>query len=96
MDFVVNTEFNVKLLEVQNAPKSQFIPETCDENTPTKFKWACDLGTKISNDVVNVAFELASKQRQHSNGEVQLPKTSHLKQILYDKTTFEKLLSNLP
>ncbi len=82
VDFLLTDTFELKLMEFQNAPKSEVIPKNCNkEFRKGSRQWACEMGKKMVKDIVDIAIELAWK-KVRNEPIVSLPKASYIHPIL--------------
>ena len=61
--------YEIKLLEVQNSPKTNVFPENClnrdKVKTATTYmhrQWACDFGEGLSNETIDIMKEISWKK----------------------------------
>ena len=61
VDLLLTNQGELKLLEVQNAPKTSVIPAICNDN-----HWACQFGREIVKETVDLAINIAYQKTQKS------------------------------
>eukprot|EP01083_Nonionella_stella_P202524 739817_1 len=88
LDLLLTNQGEIKLLEVQNAPKTTVIPAHC--NTADTH-WACQLGQRIAKETVDIAIEMAYRKVQKRSISPQRISdlTNHYQMILYKELAKE-------
>ena len=66
VDLLLTRRAELKLMEVQNAPKTAVVPEACSMAAAEQegADWACSLGAAIAKETVDVAVLIAARMMQ--------------------------------
>ena len=60
LDMLLTEEGKVKLLEVQEAPMTSFIPKDCNSlNSELTIPWQCSFGRAMASEIVDIAIRIA-------------------------------------